>query len=196
MPDHAAPVDQVGHSTWQQPECLGDAVPGSDFAIAIREQQERKSEAGGEAAVRFFGIGADADDLRPCLLEDLMTVPKRTGLCRTAGGIVLGIEEQDHVRLAPEIARLTISPVADGKVKSGARSPTPTACCAAMVTTLVPVDHDRSAGYRSESYQATLRRVFLAIDEEFPKATGRATRSVGNCTGDDPATRTRDSSLP
>ncbi len=55
-----------------------------------------------KSPVRIGRVGTDAEHLHPRVLKVLETVAERTGLGRTDGGVVPGIEEQDDLTATTE----------------------------------------------------------------------------------------------
>ena len=75
--------------------------------------------------VRLLGVGTNADDFRTSLLKGLITISERACLSGTASRIIFRIEVEYDILFAKKtLPSLTGSPVSDGRVKSGARSPT------------------------------------------------------------------------
>src|SRR5271157_1379228 len=103
VPDHAGPVDQVRDAPGEQSQSPGNPVASADLALAVGQEQEWQTPELREAPVRSLRVGTDADHLGAGFLEHLMTVPERAGLRGAAGSVVLGIEEEDDLRLAPKV---------------------------------------------------------------------------------------------
>ena len=80
---------------------VGGTVGETDLAFGVAEQGEGEVELFGEAAVRFDGIEADAQDLRVLGLELHVEVPEPGTLTRSTRGVGLRIEPEHDFLAAP-----------------------------------------------------------------------------------------------
>src|SRR6266851_7825586 len=91
--DNTLSVDDIGHAP-RQSESYGHPIALSDDATHVAQQDEREPVLFGESLVGLHRIGADPDDFRSSVLEDLVVVPKGPGLVSTEGRIIPWIEVQ------------------------------------------------------------------------------------------------------
>jgi len=104
VPDDAVTVDHVGDPARQQAEGRRDPVTLANPAALIAEQREGELMMARERGVAFGRVGADPDHLGPDIGEHLQAVTESACLPGAAGGLVLGIEVQDHHPLAEPVA--------------------------------------------------------------------------------------------
>ena len=91
--NNALSVDDIGHAPRQSESC-GHPIALSDDTTHVAQQDERETVLFGELLVGLHTIGADPDDFRSSVLEDLVVVPKGPGLSSTEGRIIPWIEVQ------------------------------------------------------------------------------------------------------
>src|ERR1017187_2338871 len=90
--DDSVFVDQIGRTARDEAERFGHAITRSDRSIGIAQEDERQSKPLSEPPMRIRRVGADADDLGTRVAEVLEAIAERTGLGRTDGGVVPGVE--------------------------------------------------------------------------------------------------------
>ncbi len=84
-------------------------------AVGVAQQEEREPVPPGERPVRLDRVRADADHLSAGLAERLVAVAERARLGRAAGRVVLGVEEEDDLGLAPEVGQARRLPCRRGE---------------------------------------------------------------------------------
>lgn len=93
----------------KQPLLLPDAIRVGDGVIGVGDERIGEVVLLLEAAVLLRRVRADADDLRVGSLEPREGVPETGRLERSAGCVVLRVEEKDHPRAA-QGGKLKIGP--------------------------------------------------------------------------------------
>lgn len=93
---------------------IGGAVRDADFAIGVAQQREGEVELLGEAPVLFGRVEADAEDLGVLLGVLGQEVPEPGTLARSAGGVGLWIEPEDHFAAAQIGETHAVAVVIDG----------------------------------------------------------------------------------
>ena len=96
MPDYALLVNYVRHPTGEETEGVGNAIQLPDLASLVAEQGEREPVPFCKATVRLHRVRANPYNLGIELSEFFVVVPEGAGFHGTSGGVVFGVEEQDH----------------------------------------------------------------------------------------------------
>ena len=96
-------VDNVRDAAGKDPKGWRNAVGLSQLAIRIAEQGKRQVVLRSKLFVRFGGIVARAEHLRPCFLKNRVAIAKSAGFAGTAGRIVFRVEIQNDAFLAEKI---------------------------------------------------------------------------------------------
>src|SRR5215211_1692147 len=96
VPDYALLVNYVRHPTGEETKGVGNSIQLPDLASLVAEQGEGEAVLFCKAPVRLHGVRANPYNLGIELSEFLVIVPEGAGFLGTSGGVVFGVEEQDH----------------------------------------------------------------------------------------------------
>ncbi len=102
MPHNALPVYDVSHPTGEDPKGVPNAIELPDLPSLVAQEGEGQGVLFGKTSVGLHRIRAYSDDFGIELPKFLVVVPEGTSLFGAAGGIVLGVEEEDYRLLAEE----------------------------------------------------------------------------------------------